>query len=138
MKKQSKRAKYLEIRKLIRLADKTLSRPVRAYTKKEYGKCPFCKVKPIQVAFHFISRRRYATRWIWKNLIGSCKTCNWWERFFPDRYRAWFLRKYSVLDYLALCDEAEKKIPLSAKELKYVITDSERKLKELGGGLKNA
>ena len=117
----SKRSEYLAHRKLMRLADSALSRYIRKESKKLYGKCPFCKAKPIQVSFHFIGRRRKATRWDVRNLVGACKTCNYWERFFPDRYRAWFIRNRGVGLYLELVDNAEEVLVPSKEYLEDII-----------------
>lgn len=41
-----------------------------------FGKCPFCRVRPIQCAFHFITRAKESVRWHKMNAVGSCFECN--------------------------------------------------------------
>lgn len=105
-KKQTKRAKYLELRKLMRRADQSLSLFARKEAKRIYDNCPFCRENPIQVCFHFISRRRKATRWVYDNVIGACRRCNYDERYFPDKYRLWLINRRGIDVYKALVEKA--------------------------------
>src|SRR3990167_1038153 len=109
------------LKRWIILADKTLSRRTRRVTRLEYGLCPFCKAKPIKHCFHFVTRRKWAARWDSRNVIGSCASCNYNERYYSDKYRAWHIRKYGVEQYLSVCDLAESTIELSVPYLKEIV-----------------
>lgn len=105
-----KRKKKIPLKKLLRRlekkADKALSDYTRFITNEEFDACPFCKKKPIQCCFHFISRRRKILRWRADNVVGACNTCNFVERHWPDLSRAWYIRRYGAGKYLSLVDES--------------------------------
>lgn len=50
-------------------------RDVRLYS----GICVICHNRPIQVAYHIVSRKDDATRWDMDNGCGSCAPCNYFE-----------------------------------------------------------
>ena len=106
---------------LKRKADKALSIYVRKETIKRYGKCPICNVRPVQCCFHFITRKRAILRWDKENVIGSCRTCNYVEQFFPDVSRAWYIRTFGVNKYLKLVHVAEQKFIITENYLKEII-----------------
>lgn len=110
------------IRRLEKKADRALSIRTRKYwARKNGGKCALCNVKPVQCCFHFVSRRRKATRWQPINVIGACHTCNWEERYFPDKSRAWFIKHYGPSFYLFLVEMAEGSFDPSQEFLEGVI-----------------
>jgi len=88
-------------------ADNALSKYVREDTRDKFGGCPFCG-GPVQHCFHFVTRKRRITRWLFINVIGSCKVCNKLERYFPDVSRAWFVKTYGAEVYLNLVRVAQK------------------------------
>ncbi len=101
--------------------------------------CPLCRTKPEErffksgnrakwVCFHFISRKRKATRWDKANVIGACNYCNVMERFFPDLSRAWFIRNRGVETYLDLVDKASQKVLVTEIGLKEIIRKLEQDL----------
>ena len=111
-----------QIRRLEKKADRLLSLIIRARAVKEFGgKCPFCKENPIEVCFHFISRKRKILRWSLLNVIGACSRCNWRERYFPDLYRAWLIRRIGVRAYLAMVDIATESISYTVEEMSILI-----------------
>ena len=90
------------------------------------GMCPLCvergaKPNKIQVAFHFVTRRRTATRWDLINVIGACKACNKYERYYPDLSRAWFIRRYGSMPYLDLVDKSKAKVLMTEEGLEEII-----------------
>ena len=111
VKKKGRRKKKVPARTLLRRlhkkADKAVSEYVRAMTAAEYaGKCPFCRERPIEVCFHFVRRGRKILRWDLRNVIGSCSADNYHEYRNPDPYRAWYIRRFGVEQYLSLVDES--------------------------------
>src|SRR5581483_6591905 len=81
--------------------DKALSQYVRAKTLREFGGCPFCGGE-IHHCFHFVTRKRRVIRWLLLNVIGTCKSCNKQERYWPDLSRAWFVKHYGAEVYIDL------------------------------------
>jgi len=117
---------------LSRKADKALSEYTREFTRRNYGdKCPLCEKKPIQCCFHFITRRRKILRWNGRNVIGSCHTCNYIERYFPDLSRAWYIRMFGVDAYLGLVDAARKNFEPTKAYLEDIIAHYKESLKIL-------
>lgn len=113
--------KIKELKILKRKADKALSLYIRKETITKYGNCPLCTSRPVQCMFHFISRKRAIVRWDKENVIGSCRTCNYTEQYFPDLSRAWYIRIYGVDKYLKLVHVAEQKFVPTANYLKEII-----------------
>lgn len=109
-KKKKKRKIPLRIllRRLHNKADKALSDYVRKETISKYGKCPLCLIKPVEVCFHFVSRRRKVLRWDLRNVVGSCRTCNYIEQFLPDYSRIWYINQFGVDQYLKLVEESKQ------------------------------
>lgn len=106
-KKKKKVSLKKQIRRLQKKADKALSDYVRKYTYNKYKVCPLCEIRPIQVSFHFISRRRKILRWYIGNVIGACRTCNYVEQFLPDYSRAWYIKTNGVASYLDLVERSK-------------------------------
>lgn len=103
-----KRKKRTPLKKLELKADKALSNYIRALTIYAYDLCPLCNKNPVEVSFHFLSRRRKATRWVDHNVVGACRTCNYIEQYLPDWSRAWYIRTNGVDRYLTLVEEAKQ------------------------------
>ena len=117
----SKAAQKRLLKRWIIWADKALSRYTRRVTRQEYGLCPFCRIRPIKHCFHFVTRRKWATRWDTRNVIGSCASCNYKERYFPDLYRVWYLRKYGMETYIQLVEDSKKPVELTTNFLKDIV-----------------
>lgn len=119
-----KKKKQVSYSTLEAKADWALSELRREETRREFNnRCPFCLRGPtiprkptknnpatetdvIQCCFHFISRRRKATRWRWLNVIGACFACNFYERKFPDLSRAWLIKRIGAEKYLEMVADA--------------------------------
>lgn len=112
--------KQRRIRILIHKADKALSDYVRRGWSR-HGKCPLCNIRPVQCCFHIISRRRKILRWSDRNVIGSCKACNYQEQYYPDLSRSWYIDTFGVDAYLDLVGESRKNFIPSEEYLKKVI-----------------
>jgi hypothetical protein len=114
-----------EKKKWEKKADRALSKRVRQEVQDEYGGCPLCiavgEEGPVEVCFHFVTRKRKILRWRRENVTATCRTCNYLEQFFPDESRAWFIREFGVDKYLELVDEAVKK-PKWEPDLGYLKT----------------
>lgn len=149
-KKKRKIPLRTQIRRLEKKADAVLSDLTRERTRREFGgKCPLClrgpliPVKPckrnkfvtegpaIECCFHFIRRKRKATRWDSKNVVGACHKCNWVEYRFPDDSRAWYIRKYGVDQYLAIVTESMSTFQPDVDYLERVIKSYTEELKKL-------
>lgn len=125
------RKKKTDRQKLVAALDKVFSLYIRQESKKKYGKCPFCKTKPIEHCFHFLSRVSYATRWNELNAIGSCRACNMSMEYSPAPFLLWFIdnRGRDKLDYLqALWHSVAK---FSNSDLETMIKYYEQKLEAL-------
>lgn len=122
-----KRRKKPLLARLKKEADRVVSLWVRNETNHEFGHCPLCpdqsNALPVQCCFHFVRRKRTATRWDTRNLIGACNRCNWIEYRNPDPSRAWFIRQRGVEVYLALVDESAKFWAPTVEELEKIIED---------------
>jgi hypothetical protein len=109
------------LRRLHKKADKALSDYIRKETIVKYGKCPLCLKKPVEVCFHFVSRRRKILRWDARNVIGSCRTCNYVEQFLPDYSRCWYINQFGVDQYLVLVEESRKSFTPTPEYLQGII-----------------
>lgn len=96
------------LKRLMSKADKALSVHVRKETIAKYTLCPLCLIKPVEVCFHFVSRRRKILRWSIDNVVGSCRTCNYVEQFLPDYSRCWYINQFGVEQYLAIVEKSKK------------------------------
>lgn len=119
------------LRRLERKADRSFSLYVRAASKLEYGKCPLCCIKPIQVNFHFVTRKRKMVRWDIRNVIGACSTCNFIENFWSDLSRAWYIRRFGVAQYLDVVDLSRQNFQPSVEYLEGIVKTYKDKLATL-------
>lgn len=120
------------LRRLKTKADKALSQYIRAKTFREFGICPLCNKNPIQVSFHFVTRKRAITRWDDQNVVGACKTCNYLENYFSDVSRAWYIRRHGTDQYLQLVDKAQQNFIPTEEYLLDIINIFTEKLANLG------
>ena len=109
------------LKRLMGKADKALSVYVRKETTSKYTLCPLCLIKPVEVCFHFVSRRRKLLRWDIRNVVGSCRTCNYVEQFLPDYSRCWYINQFGVDQYLAIVEESKKDFTPTPEFLQSVI-----------------
>ena len=109
------------MRRLVKKADKVLSLYVRKETIRKYKLCPFCKVEPITVCFHFVRRARKSVRWLPDNTIGACGKCNFREYRNPDPYRAFYIREFGVEKYLAIVDKSQEDFTPTIEYLEKII-----------------
>lgn len=132
--KRRKPSKAKQLSILKKKADAAISLLVRWETNNEYGHCPLCpdqtKANPVQACFHFVRRKRTATRWDTDNLIGSCHRDNWIEYRNPDPSRAWFIRNRGVEKYLKIVDKSMGYFKPTIVDLEKIIYDAETKLAE--------
>lgn len=120
-----KRRKKTLLSRLMKKADTAVSLLVRWETNQQYGHCPLCpdqdKANPVQACFHFVRRKRTATRWNTRNLVGSCHRCNWIEYRNPDPSRAWFIRNRGVALYLEIVDKSMAYFKPTVADLEEII-----------------
>lgn len=126
-----KRRKRTPLRKMELKADKALSDYIRAVTIWAYDKCPLCLKNPVEVSFHFVSRKRKATRWKDFNVVGACRTCNYIEQFLPDWSRVWYIRAYGVDQYISLVEQAKQDFTPTVEYLEEVVKTYTGLLQEL-------
>ena len=128
-KKKKKIPLRTQLRRLATKADKALSLYIRAKTAIDFnGKCPFCKINPIQACFHFVRRRRKVLRWDERNVVGSCHKDNYLEYRDPDPYRAWYIRHNGQQKYLDLVDESSKSFEPTVEFLQNMVDIYTKKL----------
>lgn len=111
LRKRKRRSRPL-LARLKSEADRIISLWVRYETISQYGHCPLCPnpemANPVECCFHFVRRKRLATRWDPGNLVGACNRCNWIEYRNPDPSRAWFIRNRGCDKYLQIVDQSAK------------------------------
>lgn len=119
-------------KKLVKELDKVFSEVVRRDSIARYNKCPFCKKKKIVCCFHFVTRKKYATRWDMNNAIGSCFGCNFGMEFNPHPFVVWYIKEYGVESYLGLVKSSEEKTKFSDLVLESMIVSYKEELKKYG------
>lgn len=129
--KRKKKAAPSEWKRLVALLDNLTSSYVRLRDKrKNNGLCAICGNKPAGVAYHFIPRTRYATRFDPDNLCAACSSCNWGEKNNRLAYRDKHIAILGKEKYEALWAKASKTAKFSTVELKQMIIDIRKKLEE--------
>lgn len=80
-----------DYKQALALFDEVYSRVIRKRDIERFrGICPICRIRHIEVAFHFIPRFKLATRFELDNGCGTCAICNGEEqrmRGLINRYR---------------------------------------------------
>ena len=128
-----KRGKKSLRRKLVEQADKVFSLLVRALAKKEYnGICPFCKERPIECCFHFVTRAKHIVRWDLTNAVGSCNIDNYKMEWNPHPYIKWYLDKFGLEAYENLVLRSNRIAKFNTDELENIIKSCEDKLRDMG------
>lgn len=116
-----KRRRKPLLSRLMREADRVVSLWVRQQAVEKWGHCPLCNTNPVEVCFHFVRRKRTATRWDVENLVGACGRCNWIEYRNPDPSRAWFIRNRGVEKYLEIVDKSTAFYKPTVRDLEEII-----------------
>lgn len=106
-------------KKLIHRLDTVLSLIVR----KQMPNCLFCG-KPSDCAFHYITRAKYSIRWDFRNVVASCKGCNFRMEFDPAPFYWFFIMNNGLTAFDELIKDGNKTLKDSG-------FDYEEKLKEL-------
>lgn len=70
------------------------------------GMCIFACGRPIECAFHVVTRSKFAVRWDPFNCVGSCNSCNFNNEFNPDPYRIAYIKHYGWETYEALVERS--------------------------------
>lgn len=109
-KKRPRRLSKIDGKPLIsrQKAEKKLWEAFSAYIRKRDGKCMMGEMwggcsGPIQ-AGHIISRRKRPTKYHILNVHGQCATHNWLHNRNPERYIAWFVKRYDKENYMMLVE----------------------------------
>ena len=105
-------------RTLVKKLDEVFSKVVRQRTGEL---CPLCGQRPVQCAFHFISRNRKSVRWDFRNVIGSCHGCNMEERNDHSRFTQWYIDNYGERAYLELLRDSAQPRKWELYELEEMI-----------------
>ena len=103
---------------LIRMRDKAVNN----------GLCVFGCGRPIACAFHFVSRVKYATRWLPINGVGSCAPCNHEMEYAPEKYWAWFRARHGIGAEEMLVSRSRTAGPVSSDELERIKRELETQL----------
>ena len=83
----------------VKKTDQVFSIFIRLRGKKRTGGlCELCLKRPIEVCFHWVSRKSYATRWLPENACASCRGCNYNETFNKQKYRDIFIERYGIAE----------------------------------------
>ena len=149
--KPKKKRKKSERSRLRKELDKLFSLFIRTRDKRRFaGKCAFACGRPLEVAFHFLSRGNLQTRWNTDNAVGSCRGCNFNE--VSDRrearkayWRGWHVAFVGEVRRLELEDIARLTTKWDAADLGLIRTYLAEKLERVvvdtpkaGAGLESA
>ena len=96
------------------------------------GRCVICgKLDNLQCG-HLITRGKHSVRWDLKNCHVQCSGCNLKHEFYPEIYTQWFLNKYGLVEYEALCRRSEgSKYSISQLEdIEFELTELRKVLAE--------
>ena len=98
------------------------------------GLCPFHPDRQVRgtQCFHFISRTKYATRWLPINAVTSCGGCNLrfeHDSLFVNYVLGWYREIYGAAQWDALVEASRRKEPMTTLELES-IRDGLKKLLE--------
>ena len=129
---KSPKIKKVNRKLLVKKLDAAFSQFIRAEYIKNYGNvCPFCRKRPIEVCFHFLSRVSHSTRWREDNVIASCCACNMEMEYSPAGYLLWFIdnRGRDKLDFLQALWHTTVKF--SNYELELLTDEYKNKLKSI-------
>lgn len=98
------RRKAPERKTLVAKLDKITSEIVR----RRDGECVLCGKRTGLQCGHVISRMKYAVRWDLTNTNTQCDGCNLHHNYQPHKYINWFIGKWGLKEWEALCRRAEK------------------------------
>jgi hypothetical protein len=116
--KRKPRRKSSERWLLVQKLDKLYSLVIRARDSKiTGGLCVFGCGRPIQCAFHFVTRAKYIVRWDLQNAVGSCYAQNYENEFNPHPYIQWYRKNYGDKVYDDLIARSNKIAKFSNTEL---------------------
>lgn len=119
----------LDRKTLINRLDDAFSNLVRRKTIKKYGgRCPFCFINPVECVFHFITRSKYSIRWDERNAIGSCRACNFRNKFDPHNFIVWYIKHNGVDSYIDLVKRGNKPADFSTTDLEDKYSEIEKRL----------
>lgn len=121
-----------DFKTMVALLDRAFSAVVIARDKNFFEACPFCSVRPIQCAFHFITRGKHSVRWNLQNAVGSCFDCNGLYEADDDFVviaKAWFVDRFGQQVWDDLQRESNRIAKYSNDELEAMLAE----LKSYGG-----
>lgn len=118
---------------LVRELDKVCSLIVRKEYERAGGdRCPFCHVKPIEGAFHWVTRARYSVRWdLEKNIWASCNSCNYRYEFDPHPFIKVFLERKGVAAYEELVRLSHVPMKFDNLDLQIMLQNLRKRLEGL-------
>lgn len=73
------------------------------------GMCVFGCGRPIQCAFHFITRSKHIVRWDLDNLVGSCHAENYENEYNPSKFISWYIAQNGLEKWEALVAKSRKR-----------------------------
>lgn len=94
---------------------------VSKYVRKRDGMCVLCGSRENLCAGHLFKRGKKIITFDLRNVNCLCKSCNWQDNFFHDKYVDWFLRKYGENVYHELMQKV-----LDFPTFKYTRSELER------------
>lgn len=137
VKPKAKKRPKSERTRLRKQLDSLFSLYIRTRDKRKgAGKCIFACGRPIEVAFHFVSRGNLGTRWDPRNAVGSCRGCNYSEAM--DRreerkayWRGWHVALVGEATRLDLEAKAKQITKLSDADLEGLLADIKGRLERV-------
>ena len=121
-----------DFKTMVALLDRAFSAVIIARDKNFFETCPFCSVRPIQCAFHFVTRGKHSVRWNLQNAVGSCFDCNGLYEADDDFVRyanSWFVDRFGQAVWDDLQRESNRIAKYSGDELEALLIE----LKSYGG-----
>jgi transcription elongation factor Elf1 len=117
---------------LVAKLDALFSTYIRIRDKRRFaGKCPFCKVRPIQGCFHWVTRSKQSVRWDESNAVASCNPCTLKFEYHPPEFIQWFLANIGQEAYDALILKSNAIIKRGVVELRLLVTELEMKIERV-------
>lgn len=117
-----KKTKPLSRKRTVSQMDKIFSILIRTRDRlANNGLCVFGCGRPIECAFHFVTRSKYSTRWDETNTVGSCMSDNYTMEFNPHPYIHWYIKKYGVEAYENLVERSNKIAKFSTSDLREML-----------------
>lgn len=128
--KPRKRASGSRRKQLVKALDTLASLYVRTRDKRaNNGLCVFNCGKPIECAFHVITRGRFPVRWdVERNIFGSCSACNFRMTFNQGPFIVWYLARFGQEAYERLVTDSNEVAKWELSELEDLKAELEKKM----------